>query len=125
MNRILKLIAIVLVLTMLTLPVLGEMGNGMTGRDKISDDMMRGKATELREKGSDLREKEGMMGMGCMHREWNNFGRYVTFSVNNTTGDVMNYGILGLTVFDSIKVSSFDLKDIKSMGAVTVSYTHL
>ena len=119
MNRILKLIAIVLVLTMLTLPVLGEMGNGMMGKDKISDDMMRGKAKEMRENGSDLREKEGMMGMGFMHREGNNFGRYVTFSVNNTTGDVMNYGILGLTVFDSIKVSSFDLKDIKSMGAVT------
>src|SRR5659263_402517 len=119
MNRILKLIAIVLVLTMLTLPVLGEMGNGMMGRDKISDDMMRGKAKEMRENGSDLREKEGMMGMGFMHREGNNFGRYVTFSVNNTTVEVMNYGILGLTVFDSIKVSSFDLKDIKSMGAVT------
>ncbi|CAG0948357.1 MAG: hypothetical protein OIN86_12840 [Candidatus Methanoperedens sp.] len=119
MNRILKLIAIVLVLTMLTLPVLGEMGNGMMGKDKISDDMMRGKAKEMRESGSDLREKEGMMGMGFMHREGNNFGRYVTFSVNNTTGDVINYGILGLTVFDSIKVSRFDLKDIKSMGAVT------
>ena len=124
MNKILKLIAIVLVMSMLTLPVLGKMGAGMMGSDNgdrgiISDEMMRGKAKEMHENGSDLREKEGIMGMGFMHREGNNFGRYITFSVNNTTGEVMNYGVLGLTVFDSIKVTSFDLKDIKTMGALT------
>ena len=128
MTKILRLIAIVLALTMLTLPVLGEMGKGMMGTDninddmsrgKISDDMMRGKAKEMHEKGGDLREKEGIMGMGFMHREGNNFGHYVTFSVDNITGDVMNYGVLGLTVFDSIKVSGFDPGDIRSMGSVT------
>src|SRR5659263_630420 len=109
MNRILNLIAIVLVLTMLNVPLLGEIGNGMKGSEKRYDDLMREKEKEMRENGRDSREKEGMMGMGFMHREGNNFGRYVTFSVNNTTGDVINYGILGLTVFDSIKVSSLSL----------------
>ena len=31
MNKILKLLAVVLVLSMLTLPVLGKMGDGMMG----------------------------------------------------------------------------------------------
>lgn len=114
MNRILKLIAIVLALTMLTLPVLGEMGGG-----KISNDMMSGKAKEMHEKGSEIRNAQGMMGMGFMHREGNSYGQYVTFSVNNTTGNVWNYGISGFTVFDSIMVSNFNVKDITTMGAIT------
>jgi len=114
MNRILKLIAIVLALTMLTLPVLGEMGGG-----KMSNDMMSGKAKEMHEKGSEIRNAQGMMGMGFMHREGNSYGQYVTFSVNNTTGNVWNYGISGFTVFDSIMVSNFNVKDITTMGAIT------
>lgn len=114
MNRILKLIAIVLALTMLTLPVLGEMGGA-----KMSNDMMSGKAKEMHEKGSEIRNAQGMMGMGFMHREGNSYGQYVTFSVNNTTGNVWNYGISGFTVFDSIMVSNFNVKDITTMGAIT------
>ena len=39
--------------------------------------------------------------------------------MDNTTGVVMNYGILGITVFDSIKVAGFDFKDLKTMGSLT------
>jgi hypothetical protein len=39
--------------------------------------------------------------------------------VNNTTGEVVDYGIMGITVFDSIKVSGLDFKDLKTMGALT------
>jgi len=60
-----------------------------------------------------------MMGMGFMHREGNSYGSYVTFSVDNFTGDVLNYGISGFTVFDSIKVSSFNFKDTSTMGTIT------
>lgn len=115
MNKILKLIAVVLVLIMLTLPVLGEMG----GMGKMNDDSMRGKAKEMHETGNQMRENEGMGGMGFMHREGNSFGNYVTFSVNNTTGEVTNYGILGITVFDSIKVAGFNGKETATRGAVT------
>ena len=115
MNRKLKLIAILLALIMLTLPVLGEMG-GMSG---MNNDNMRGKAKDMHEKGSEIRNAEGMKGMGFMHREGNSYGQYVTFTVNNTTGDVWNYGISGLPVFDSIKVSSFNVKDITTMGSIT------
>ena len=114
MNRNLKLIAIVLAFALLSLPVIGQMGDGKRG-----EDMMRANAKEMHEKGNEIRNAQGMIGMGFMHREGNSYGSYVTFSVNNVTGDVMNYGISGITVFDSIKVSGFDLEEISTLGAVT------
>ncbi|MFA4956786.1 MAG: hypothetical protein WC556_07405 [Candidatus Methanoperedens sp.] len=114
MNLIIKLIAIALALTLISLPVFGQMGDG-----KMGEDMMRGKAKEMMKEGKDLREKGGMMGMGFMHREGKSFGNYVTFSVDNSTGAVLNYGISGFTVFDSINVSGFNFKDSETMGAQT------
>ncbi|HMB45143.1 MAG TPA: hypothetical protein VKL21_04910 [Candidatus Methanoperedens sp.] len=112
MNTILKLIALVFALIMLTFPVLGEMmGTG--------NEMMRGKAKEMYEKGSQMRENEGVRGMGFMHSQGNSFGNYVTFSVDNKTGDVMNYSILGTPIFDSIKVSGSNFKETATGGAVT------
>ncbi len=110
MNKLLKLIALLFVLIMLTLPVLGEM---------MGAGMMRGNAKEMHEKGSQMRENAGMRGMGFMHSQGNSFGNYVTFSVDNKTGDVMNYSILGIPVFDSIKVSGFNYKETATRGAVT------
>ena len=112
MNRNLKLIAIVIAFALLSLPVLGEMGDR-------GEDMMRGKAKEMQEKSSEIRSAGGMMGMGFMHSDGNNYGNYVTFSVDNVTGDVLNYGISGFTVFDSIKVSNFNFKDTSTMGTIT------
>src|SRR5659263_423696 len=114
MNLILKLIAIVLALTLISLPVFGEMGDG-----KMGEDMMRGKAKEMMKEGMELRDKGGMMGMGFMHNEGRSFGNYVTFSVDSSTGAVLNYGISGFTIFDSINVSSFNFKDSTTMGAQT------
>ena len=114
MNLILKLIAIVLALTLISLPVFGEMGDG-----KMGEDMMRGKAKEMMKEGMELRDKGGMMGMGFMHNEGRSFGNYVTFSVDSSTGAVLNYGISGFTVFDYINVSSFNFKDSTTMGAQT------
>ncbi len=114
MNIIIKLIAIALALTLISLPVFGQMGDS-----KLGEDMMRGKAKEMMKEGKDLREKGGMMGMGFMHREGKSFGNYVTFSVDNSTGTVLNYGISGFTVFDSINVSGFNFKDSATMGALT------
>lgn len=110
MNKIIKLIALMLVLIMLTLPVLGEM---------MGAGMMRGNAKEMHEEGRQMRENAGMRGMGFMHSQGNSFGNYVTFSVDNKTGDVMNYSILGIPVFDSIKVSGFNFKETATRGAVT------
>jgi hypothetical protein len=114
MNLIIKSIAIVLALTLICLPVFGQMGSG-----KISEDMMRGKAKEMMKEGNDMREKGGMVGMGFMHSEGKSFGHFVTFSVDNSNGAVLNYGISGFTVFDSINVSGFNFKDSATMGAQT------
>jgi len=109
-----KITAFLLAVVILAVPVFGEMGRGI-----MDGDMMRGKAKDMMTRGSEMRTSQGMMGMGFMHSQGGNYGNYVTFSVDNTTGVVMNYGILGVTVFDSIKVAGFNFKDLKTMGALT------
>ena len=118
MKRSIKITAFFIAVIILAVPVFGEMGNGILGGD-----MMRGKAKDMMTRGNDMRNSQGMMGMGFMHSQGSNYGSYVTFSVDNTTGMVTNYGILGITVFDSIKVSGLDFKDLKTMGSLTrISY---
>ncbi len=134
MNKIFQSIAIVLVLTILSLPALGEMnggssyGDGMdAGRNDSSmmnsrnNDIgsMHEKAREMYDNGSRMRDDEGMMGMGFMHREDDNYGNYVTFSVDNTTGDVLNFGIQGISIFDSIKITGFNFKETRTEEAET------
>ncbi|MDD5615195.1 MAG: hypothetical protein PHH85_03240 [Candidatus Methanoperedens sp.] len=114
MKRSIKITAFFLAVVILAMPVIGQMGTGM-----IDDNMMRGKAKDMMTRGSEIRSAQSVMGMGFMHSEGSNYGNFVTFSVDNTTGAVMNYGILGITVFDSIKVAGFDYKDSKTMGALT------
>ncbi len=114
MKRSIKITAFLLVVVILAVPVFGEMGSRMMGEDK-----MRGIAKDMMTRGSEMRSAQGMMGMGFMHSQGSNYGNFVTFSVDNTTGAVMNYGILGITVFDSIKVAGFDFKESKTMAALT------
>jgi hypothetical protein len=114
MKRSIKITAFLLAVVILAVPVLGQMSGGM-----MSGDMMRGKAKDMMTRGSEMRSAQGMMGMGFMHSEDSNYGNFVTFSGDKSTGAVMNYGILGITVFDSIKVAGLDFKDSKTMGALT------
>lgn len=140
MNKIINLIAIILALTILLLPVLGEMNGGNSNEksmgaggnvlDRNNTGMMypsnndkgsmHEKAREMYDNGSRMRDNEGMMGMGFMHRGDNNYGNYVTFSVDNTTGNVLNFGIAGIAVFDSINLLGFDFKDSTTNGAETL-----
>lgn len=113
MKRSIKITAFLLTVVILAVPVFGEMGSGMMGEDK-----MRGKATDMMTRGSEMRSAQGMMGMGFMHSEDSNYGNFVTFSVDNT-GAVINYSILDITVFDSIKVAGLDFKDSEIIGALT------
>jgi hypothetical protein len=66
-----------------------------------------------------MREAEGMVGLGFVKSEGNNYGSYVTFSVDNTTGNVLNFGISGIAIFDSVKITGFDLKSSITEGAET------
>ncbi len=125
MKLLIKISAFMFVVIMLVLPVYGQIGDGMmggkdmVGAGMIGSDMMRGIAKDMMNKGHEMRNQEGIMGMGFMHSEGNNFGNYVTFSVDNNNGTVMNYGISGITIFDSIKVANIDFKDSTTAGALT------
>ncbi len=112
MNKLVKISAVLLVFALLALPVLGQMGEQKSG-------MMRGKAGDMMKRGQDMRGAGGVMGMGFMHSAGNSYGSYVTFTVDSTTGEVRDYGISGITVFDSIKAANFDFKDSKTLGALT------
>ncbi len=109
MNRLTKLTVFLLVAITLALPVFGQMGGGMMG----------GRAGNMMNRGQEMRSSQGMMGMGFMHSGGNNYGNYVTFSVDNNTGTVMDYGISGVTVFNSIKIANFNFKNSATMGALT------
>ncbi|NJD54622.1 MAG: hypothetical protein FIB07_17390, partial [Candidatus Methanoperedens sp.] len=125
MKLSIKTAIVVLAVFMLSMPVYGQMGGGMMGgkdmmgTGMIGDEMMRGIAKDMMNKGHEMRNQEGMAGMGFMHSEGNSYGNYVTFSVDNSTGAVMNYGISGITVFDSIKIANFDFKDSTTLGSLT------
>ncbi len=119
MNRLIKITAFLLVVIVLALPVFGQMGGGMTGSGVTGGGMMGGKAGDMMNRGQEMRSSQGMTGMGFMHNGGNNYGNYVTFSVDNNTGTVMDYGISGITVFNSIKVANFNFKESTTMGALT------
>jgi len=109
MRNSLKAITVLLVVALLALTVSAQMGQGM----------MRGKAGDMMKRGQQIRGAGGVMGMGFMHSAGSSYGNYVTFTVDNVTGEVKDYGISGIPVFDSINVSSFDYKDSKIVGALT------
>ncbi len=111
MSKIIKITALLLIVALLALPVVGQMGE--------KGGMMRGKAGDMMKRGQEMRSSSGMMGMGFMHSAGSSYGNYVTFTVDNTTGEVRDYGISGIPVFDSIKVAGFNFKDSKIQGALT------
>ncbi len=134
MNKIFRSITIALVLTILSLPVLADMNGGNSNENSMdsgrndssmmnsrSNDLssMHERAREMYDNGSRMRDVEGMMGMGFIHREDDNYGNYVTFSVDNTTGDVLNFGIQGISIFDSIKIMGFNFKETETEEAET------
>ncbi|HEY9204448.1 MAG TPA: hypothetical protein VIO58_00890 [Candidatus Methanoperedens sp.] len=120
-----KTAIVVLSVFMLSLPVYGQTGGGMMGgKDMmggtiIGSEMMRGIAKDMMNRGYEIRNQQGVTGMGFMHSGGSSYGNYVTFSVDNSTGAVMNYGISGITIFDSIKVANFDFKDSTTLGSLT------
>lgn len=109
MNKLMKITSVLLIVALLAMPVFADKDGGM----------MRGKAGDMMKKGQDIRGEGGMMGMGFMHSAGSSYGNYVTFNVSNTTGEITDYGIVGITVFDSIKVANFNFKDLKPLGALT------
>jgi hypothetical protein len=95
-------------------PALAQMGTGpMDGQQ-----MDRGRAFDMMEQGKGMRAERGMFGMGFMHSAGNTYGDYVTFNIDNKTGNVLNYGVNGETLFD-ISISNFNYGSSSSQGSIT------
>ncbi len=131
MRKIVLSIAIVMTLTMLSSPVLGDMMQGYSygsSGDNVSDSGMMNpgnnessppyeNAQDMYRNATMMRESEGMMGMGFLQNANDNFGNFVTFSVDNATGNIINFAVQGNAIFDSINVSGFNF------GATTTQET--
>lgn len=94
-------------------PVLGEMGGG----GKMGDGD-RGKASEMMQQGKSMREERDVEGMGFMHSAGNAYGEYVTFTVDPNSGNILNYGIAGTTLFN-ISIRDFVYKSTSAHDSVT------
>ena len=76
-------------------------------------------AYDMMQQGQNLRHEVGMQGMGFMHSGGNMFGHYVTFTVNEATGEISNYSIAGNAVFDSIRIDGLDFGETQVLGSMT------
>jgi predicted secreted protein len=113
MRRYIILILVSIYLLFITAgPVLAQMGGSgmMDGRGKASDMMGQGKS---------LREGQGMHGMGFMSSSGNTYGQYVTFTIDNRTGNVLNYGIAGTALFN-ISIANFNYGSTSTQGSLTL-----
>jgi hypothetical protein len=95
-------------------PVSAQMGRGPMDGQQLG----RGKAFDMMEQGRGMRAEQGMYGMGFMHSVGNAYGDYVTFTIDNQTGNVLNYGIDGNTLFD-IGIANFNYRSTISQGSIT------
>ena len=96
-------------------PVFAFMGDGLMGGQQMGE---RGRAFDMMNQGMGLRGSQGMHGLGFMHSGGNAFGEYVTFTVDSQTGDVLDYGIAGIPLFD-IAVSDFGYDSTTEVGSIT------
>ncbi len=95
-------------------PALAQMGKGPMDGQQVG----RGKAFDMMNQGKGMRAERGMYGMGFMHSVGNAYGDYVTFTIDNQTGDVLNYGVDGNTLFN-IKIANFNYNSTSSQGSIT------
>lgn len=76
-------------------------------------------ATEMMKFIKNIREKQGIQGLGFIHSEGNTFGEFVTFSVDNKTGNILDYSVKGTKLFD-IVIDNFGFKSTENIGTMTI-----
>ncbi len=74
---------------------------------------------QMMQQGKELRTNAGMHGMGFMRNGNSAYGEYVTLQVDEKNGNILNYGIDGNLIFNSISVKDFDFSRYYAMGTVT------
>ena len=112
MGRYIVLILVYVYLLFITAGhVMAQMGNGMMGGS--------GKASDMMGQGKNLREGQGMHGMGFIYSAGNAYGQYVTFTIDNRTGNILNYGVAGITLFN-ISIANFNYGSAGTQGSLTL-----
>lgn len=111
-----KLHVVLIVLVAMLLFFIGEPALAQMGGKQEMGDM--GKAQQMMEYGKTTRAQQGMHGLGFMHSAGNAYGEYVTFSIDARTGEILNYGILGSTLFN-LSIANFDYRSNRTQGSVT------
>jgi len=96
--------------------VLAGMGGGPMGGQQMGPG--HGKALDMMEQGKSLRAGQGMHGLGFMHSAGNAYGQYVTFTIDNQTGNILNYGIEGNPLFN-ISIANFNNISTATLGSIT------
>ncbi len=94
-----------LAIAYLLLSVVGPVIAQMDREDRGMGD--RKNASDMMEYGKSVREKEDMHGMGFIHSDENSYGEYVTFTIDNQTGAILNYGVMGISLFN-ISIANFN-----------------
>ena len=77
-----------------------------------------GRASDMMDYGRSMRAGQGMYGMGFMYSAGNAYGSYVTFIIDNQTGNILNYGVMGNSLFN-ISIENFNYKSTSSQGSIT------
>lgn len=76
------------------------------------------KASDMMEHGMSIRTEHDMHGMGFIHSNESAYGEYVTFIIDNQTGNVINYGVMGNPLFN-ISIANFNYKSTSSQDSLT------
>jgi hypothetical protein len=105
-------LAAIILLSIFVEPGLAKMG--IDG----SKMMEKGRASEMMQQGMGMRAGQGMHGLGFMHSAGNAYGEYVTFTIDSQTGDILNYGIVGTTLFN-MSIANFNYSSNTSQSSVT------
>lgn len=99
-----------------------QMGGGNSQQGGEGDGQQMGgwgRASDMMESGRSMRAERGMDGMGFMYSAGNAYGSYVTFIIDNQTGNVLNYGVMGNSLFN-ISIANFNYKSTSAQGSVTL-----
>lgn len=101
--------------------VLAGMGGGSMGGGSMGGQQMgpgHGKVSEMMEHGKSIRAGQGMHGLGFLYSAGNAYGQYVTFTIDNQTGNILNYGIEGNPLFN-ISIANFNNISTTTQGSIT------
>lgn len=113
--RVRSITILAIIFLLFSTPVFGQ----MVGIEKMMRGMNISNASEMMQFVKNVREQRGMHGLGFINSEENIFGKFVTFSIDNKTGNVLNYSVMGTKLFD-ISIDNFNFRSTENIGTTTL-----